>query len=109
MSQLTIEQAFQIAAKHHQAGRLAVAESIYRKVLALQPKHPDALLRLGTIASQVGHREEALAFYQMALDIKPDFSEAFHNMGTTFNEMGQLDRVLPAGRETRARFSRGAQ
>ena len=45
---------------HHQAGRLAQAETFYRETLALQDDHADALHLLGVIACEVGHPEVAV-------------------------------------------------
>ena len=45
---------------HHQEGRLAQAETLYRETLALQPDHADALHLLGLIASQVGRHDVAV-------------------------------------------------
>jgi tetratricopeptide (TPR) repeat protein len=45
---------------HHQAGRLAQAETFYRETLALQGDHADALHLLGVIASQVGRHDVAV-------------------------------------------------
>jgi tetratricopeptide (TPR) repeat protein len=45
---------------HHQAGRLAQAETLYRETLALQGDHADALHLLGVIASEVGHPDIAV-------------------------------------------------
>ena len=47
MSQLRLQQAFELAVRHHQAGRLREAEGIYRQVLRHQPGHADALHLLG--------------------------------------------------------------
>ena len=52
MTPITIEQAMQIALGHHQAGRLAEAEAIYRQVLAQFPDHADALHLLGVLAAR---------------------------------------------------------
>ena len=46
---MTIPQTFQIAVQHHQAGRLADAEALYRQILAAQPGHADALHFLGAL------------------------------------------------------------
>ncbi|MFC5357857.1 tetratricopeptide repeat protein, partial [Azospirillum himalayense] len=46
---------------HHGAGRLAEAESVYRRVLADHPRHPDALHLLGALALQGGKPAEAVA------------------------------------------------
>lgn len=44
----------QAAVDHHNAGRLAEAEAIYREVLKKKPDHPDALRLLGDIANRIG-------------------------------------------------------
>jgi Flp pilus assembly protein TadD len=49
----------QIAAEHHRAGRHAVAKTMYREVLALDPRHADALFLLGVLERQAGRLEDA--------------------------------------------------
>ena len=53
MIQATVDQAIQRALLHHQAGRLAEAEVLYRQALTEAPGHPDALHLLGALACQV--------------------------------------------------------
>src|ERR1700749_1729912 len=52
---------------HHQAGRLAQAETFYREALALQPDHADALHLLGVIASEAGHPDIAVDLIDRAI------------------------------------------
>jgi tetratricopeptide (TPR) repeat protein len=49
----------QIAAEHHRAGRTAAAKTMYQEVLALDPRHADALFLLGVLERQAGRLEEA--------------------------------------------------
>lgn len=49
----------QIAAEHHRAGRNAAARAMYQEVLALDPRHADALFLLGVLDRQTGRLEEA--------------------------------------------------
>jgi Flp pilus assembly protein TadD len=49
----------QIAAEHHRAGRLAAAKTMYQEVLALDPRHADALFLLGVLERQTGQLDEA--------------------------------------------------
>jgi tetratricopeptide (TPR) repeat protein len=49
----------QIAAGHHRAGRAAAARAMYQEVLALDPRHADALFLLGVLDRQAGRLEEA--------------------------------------------------
>ena len=51
----------------HRAGRLAEAESAYRRVLAMRPGHPAALHGLGLVQHQAGRHQEALALLQQAV------------------------------------------
>ena len=60
MTQIAIDQAMRIAVGHHQAGRLAEAEAIYRQVLGQQADHSDALHLLGVLACDTGHLEAAI-------------------------------------------------
>jgi tetratricopeptide (TPR) repeat protein len=48
-----------IAAEHHRAGRTATARAMYQEVLALDPRHADALFLLGVLDRQAGRLEEA--------------------------------------------------
>ena len=58
---------FSAGLAHHQAGRLAQAETLYRETLALQPDHADALHLLGVLASQVGQHEVAVDLIERAI------------------------------------------
>ena len=57
---MTIQQAFNLALQHHQAGRLADAEVLYRQILAVVPGHADALHSLGILAHQLGRDDVAV-------------------------------------------------
>src|SRR5215469_13454002 len=46
---LTIQQAFELAMQHQQSGRRAEAEGLYRQILAVDPKHLDALQMLAVL------------------------------------------------------------
>ena len=48
--ELTIEQTLQQGVAAHKEGKLQEAERLYRAILEVQPKHPDANHNLGLIA-----------------------------------------------------------
>ena len=50
----------QLGLQHHQAGRLAEAEQLYRQVLEQSPDHSQALHLLGMLARRVGQIEAAV-------------------------------------------------
>ncbi|MEQ1862085.1 MAG: tetratricopeptide repeat protein [Chthoniobacteraceae bacterium] len=96
MPTVTIQQAFEIAVTHHQAGRLAEAEAIYRQILAQQPQHVDALHLLGLLAHQVGNGEVAVGLIRQAIAIAPR-SPAFHsNLGLALGKLGRADEAIAA-------------
>ena len=99
MPQLTIQQAFDLALRHHQAGRLQKAEQIYRQILAQEPKHADALHLLGVIAHQGGHHDLAVDLIRQALALKPHYPEACANLGAALRAQGQLDEAIAACRQ----------
>jgi Tfp pilus assembly protein PilF len=55
----------------HVAGRLAQAEQVYRQVLAVAPRHADALHALGALALQAGQPVAAEALLEQAIGLKP--------------------------------------
>ena len=87
MSAVTIQQALGVALQHHQAGRLAEAEALYRQILAADPRHADALHMLGVIAVQTGHPEPAVELIRQALAHRPELSAAYINLGNAQNAL----------------------
>jgi len=99
MTPLTIQQVFDLATQHHQAGRLQEAERLYRQVLARQPEHADAMHNLAVIALQVGRNDAAVEMIRRAIVLNPNHSEAHYNLGTALQNKGQLDEAIAAFRQ----------
>ena len=74
----TIPEALAIAVQHHQAGRLRMAEQIYRQILAVEPSHADAWHLLGVVAHQARNYAMAVEYFQRAITLKGD-AAAFHS------------------------------
>lgn len=70
-STLTLHDALQQAILHHRAGRLPDAERLYRAILQVNPKHPDANHNLGVLAVSVQQIDAALPFLKNALEANP--------------------------------------
>ena len=98
MTQVTIEQAMQIAIGHHQAGRLAEAEAIYRQILAQSPDHADALHLLGVLACQTGHTDAAIDLIGRAIAINPAVAEYHSNLGESYRRAGQWEAAIASSR-----------
>jgi len=95
---MTIAQAFDVAHQHHQAGRLADAEAIYRQILAAQPRHAEALHFLGVIAHQVGRHALAVDCIGQAIVLNPNNPAAYSNLGEAYRAMGRVDEAIAADR-----------
>lgn len=73
-----------VALDHHQAGRFAVAEAIYRQVLEAQPKHPDALHFLGMLAHDLGRNLEAIELIERAHRYMRPQAFSLNNLGVAY-------------------------
>ena len=96
---MTIQQAFQIALQHHEAGRFAEAEALYRQILAVDPRHAEALHHLGVIAHQVGRDELAVELIRQAIALIPSVPAFHSNLGEAQRGLGQLDEAIAAYRQ----------
>ena len=76
---------------HHQAGRFADAERIYRQVLAVMPDNGAALNNLGDALCALGRADEAEASFRHALILSPGDADAHNNLGALLFELGKSD------------------
>ena len=72
---ITLEQALQKAIEAHKEGKLQASEALYKAILQIQPKHPDANHNLGVLAVSVNKIEIALPLFKTALEINPTKSQ----------------------------------
>jgi tetratricopeptide (TPR) repeat protein len=78
----------------HQAGRLAEAEDLYRRILAAQPRHFDSLHLLGVILHQRGEYAAAVRQIDAAIGINPDIAQAHNNRGVALQALGRREDAL---------------
>lgn len=95
---LTIQQAFDLALQHHQAGRLAEAEALYRQILAVQPTNADAMHLLGVLAQQVGRLDLAVEWIGRAIAINASESTYYCNLGNALAAQANFDAAIAACR-----------
>ena len=96
---MTIQQQLESGLSHHQAGRLAEAERIYRQVLAEQPNHADALHLLGVLAGQTGRLDAGVDLIRRAIAICSTNASIYNNLGNALSAGGQLDQAIAAYRQ----------
>jgi Flp pilus assembly protein TadD/SAM-dependent methyltransferase len=84
-------QTFGAAVRHHQSGRLADAERLYREILARDPAHIGSLHLLGLLSHQTGHNEEAADLIGRAVARDPVIPDGHYHMGLVQSALGRFD------------------
>jgi len=82
------------AVKRHQAGDLAGARDLYRAILTQNPKHAEAIFRLGTIALQVSQHDKAADFIRKAIKIGPVTGAMLINLGAALRGLGENESAI---------------
>jgi predicted O-linked N-acetylglucosamine transferase (SPINDLY family) len=90
----TLTEALTIALANHQAGRLDVAEQIYRRVLAADPDQPDALHLLGMVEHQRGQHAAAIELVARAAALAPAAAQYHRNLGDVYRAAGRTDDAV---------------
>jgi tetratricopeptide (TPR) repeat protein len=89
-----VQQKWVAALQHHQAGRLAEAERLFRQVLAVTPRHTDSLHRLGVIAVQTGRHDLAVNLIAKAVAIDPRDASLQSSLGNLLMQEGRMDEAI---------------
>ena len=89
MSKPTLDEAF----KHHQAGRLAKAQSLYLSALEKSPGNATAMHYLGVIAKQSGKPDEALDWMTRSLAADPNVPDFHSNLGVLYRDLNRLQEA----------------
>ncbi len=100
---------FDLAVAHHQSGRLAEAESLYRDSLTLDPNHADSLNCLGILAHQCGRNDAALELIGRAIAMQERNPQFHYNIALVLAASGRMDDAVvaqPARHRTQAGLHR---
>ncbi|MBP2295840.1 O-linked N-acetylglucosamine transferase, SPINDLY family protein [Azospirillum rugosum] len=80
---------------HHEAGRLAEAETAYRRLLDQDPGNSDGWNLLGVVRAQQGDARACVRCIRSALAIR-EAPEYLYNLGTALRDLGRLDEAVAA-------------
>jgi tetratricopeptide (TPR) repeat protein len=69
------------------------AMDAYRRVLATNPTHVDALINLGMLCYEHGDLESASACFLRGVTVEPDNAVAHFNLGSVLDELAQLEQA----------------
>jgi Tfp pilus assembly protein PilF len=92
-------QVFVEAVRRHRADQIADAETLYRAILILDPRHAEASYNLGILMQRRGSLTDAQIAYRHAIALRPDFVGAYSNLGTALQDGGRLDEAIEAYRQ----------
>lgn len=96
---LSIVDAMGLAMYAHRSGHLEDAETIYGRVLDLEPDHPDALHFMGILAHQRGREEAALRLMSRSVAVLPDHAGFRSNLGNLLLDNERFDEAEEAYRQ----------
>jgi predicted TPR repeat methyltransferase len=96
--EVSLDEAMAMAILFQQHGQLDDAGTVYRRILALVPDHPDALHYAGVLAHQQGRSREGAALVQRSLAIGPERADAYNNLGIILRACGDLAQAAEAYR-----------
>jgi len=91
-----LDEAVIAGVRHHQEGRLAEAERLYRLVLAVNSENSDALHLLGIIALQNHHRDDAVTLIRQAIQINGSVATYYANLALALKDQGLRDDAVAA-------------
>ncbi|TWB25366.1 tetratricopeptide repeat protein [Nitrospirillum bahiense] len=94
------------AMDRHRAGDLAGAETLYRRILALDPAQADALNLCGVACHQQGRSAEGRVLLERALAARPDDQGSLENLGLLLVQLGDAAAAVPLLRHALRLFPR---
>ena len=99
---MDLRAAFEQGVQDYRAGRMAAAESAFRRVLKARPNQPDALHMLGLLAHQRGDQQRAVKLIKDAIRRSPA-NPSFHtNLGSALQAQGRVQAALSSYRRALA-------
>jgi protein O-GlcNAc transferase len=90
----TIPEAHAIAREHHMAGRLDMAERIYRQILQVEPNHWESLHLLGVLAGQVGQYAQGVELIGAAIRVNEQEPVLHANLGRAHAALGHAEAAI---------------
>ena len=84
-------------------GETGTAEALWRRVLALDPEHPEALFHLGNRLRERGEHAAAIDCYEQALRRAPGHCGLLNNLALALEAIGATERAAACYREVLAR------
>jgi SAM-dependent methyltransferase len=95
-----VDQLLAAGRRNQQSGQLVEAERAYRGILAIDPRHIDALQQFGVLGLQTGRPDLAVEVLSKAIALNDRIPEYHYHLGSALVALGRLD--LGAAHQQRA-------
>jgi tetratricopeptide (TPR) repeat protein len=90
----TIDELLAAGLEHHRAARWHQAETAYRQILQVNPRHPEALHLSGLIAHQFGQHQAGLELILGAIDVRGDVAVFHNSLGECYRSLGRYSQAI---------------
>lgn len=90
----TIAATFALAVQQQRSGNVREAERLFRLVLEAEPRHTDALNRLGAIVATAGAFDAAVEYFRRAIELAPLEPQFHRNLGTACKDAGRVGEAI---------------
>ena len=95
----SLDQLSQQSNAAQQAGKYSQAESIWRKLIQLDPNNAKAYNGLGIALGNQKKLDEAIAAFRKAIQLDPNSAKAYYNLGIALYYQKKLDEAIAAYRK----------
>jgi protein O-GlcNAc transferase len=95
---MTLDEALEMAMRHHRGGQLAEAESLYRQILTHAPRHSKATHLLGMLEAQNGRLDAGIELIRRAIALEPGVAAYHSNLCELLRKAGKLEEAIVQGR-----------
>jgi predicted TPR repeat methyltransferase len=95
-SELSLGDALSLAVQLHRSGHVDDAEVLYRRILEVEPRQPDALNFLGVVSLHRGRIDTAIELIQKSISIEPGKADRYNNLGNVLLAAERVDEAVQA-------------
>jgi predicted TPR repeat methyltransferase len=99
VTELSIDEALQVAVQLHRLHELDDAELLYRRILTACPEQSDALHFLGILLHRRGRNDEAMEQITKSIALDPTLADRYNNLGNVLLELERHDEAADAFRQ----------
>ncbi len=92
----SVDEWFDLACEHEDAGRLAEAEQAYRQALLLGGPDRDIGFNLANVLYALGHKQRAAERFYQVVELDASFAEAWNNLGVVLADLQRREEAKAA-------------